>query len=123
MNLAVNRADDHESLFVVVFPVVKKFHGKRVFEHVLRQLKADSAFGEVFLSFGLIPFESQIHLLRVTSSSVKRQGALIGTRSLSMRKIQYAETAAVMCFSVWPLTMPSSPKIGRSPASKTFASA
>lgn len=34
-NVAFNRANDHETLFVVVFTVVKKLHGKRVFEHVL----------------------------------------------------------------------------------------
>jgi hypothetical protein len=56
-NAAFNHAYDHKPFFVIVLPVIKNFYGKRVVKHALSQFKTDTVFGEVVLSFGLIPFE------------------------------------------------------------------
>src|SRR5579862_2933972 len=56
-----NQAYDHETLFAIVLPVVKKLDSERVFKDLFSQVKSHSMPLEVVLCLGLVPFELQSH--------------------------------------------------------------
>jgi hypothetical protein len=62
-----NQAYNHETLFAIVLPLVKKLNGKRVFKHLSSQVKSHSMTLEV--SFALDLFHSNFKVIvRDTSS-------------------------------------------------------